>query len=514
MDTTPRQATTRQPDSTTQLLSRRAGHLFTHHLLVPAVLLAVIVFFFPPRANFEFSADEGLNLMKAMLVERGYPLYQAVWSDQPPLFTYLLVPVIKLFGNDVGAARFLVLFLTCVLLWAAFQVMRLIWGNGAALAGSFLIFLLPYFLVLSVSVMIGLPAITLAMLSLLALLQWHAGQRPAWLALSGALLALSVLTKLITGFLAIIFLGGILISKYRGYKSDRSLRKLLMPPITWGIVFAGLVSALILALVGLGNLNQLIATHLLAEQVASFRTEPWMTLGYHVRPIWPLFILTTVGIVYSIQSRQWLAVYLAAWFTAALGLLTVHRPVWEHQTLLVTIPAAMLAGPALYGVLRRLAQVIWPEGRLDWQSLLFLASLIGSLAVVFTLRPNASIEIIGLSPKTFGSEPEMRPNPAGVYRRMQRAAPQTHWIVTDLPMYAFRLGVPVPPELAVFSAKRVETGDLDREDILAEVRKYRPEQILIGRFRFPGLREALLSEYDLEYEDDELQLYFRKGWQK
>jgi Dolichyl-phosphate-mannose-protein mannosyltransferase len=496
--------------STSQVTQKNWFQIFTRHLLVPAILLVVIVFFFPPRANFEYSADEGLNLMKAMLVERGYPLYQAIWSDQPPLFTYLLAPVIRVFGNNVEAARFLVLFLACVLVWAAFQVMRLIWGSGAAFAGSFLIFLLPYFLNLSVSVMIGLPAISLAMLSLLALLQWHARRRPAWLILSAALLGLSVLVKLVTGFLAVIFLVGILVTQYQDFRHEKDWKGFRLPTLTWGGVFGGLVIAGLLVFVGPANLGQLITTHLQAERVTSFRTEPWMQLSFHIRTITPLFILTIVGIIYSIQARRWTALYLAAWFGTAAALLSFHRPVWEHQTLLLTIPAAMLAGPALYEVVRRLARAIWPEGKLDRNSWLFLAALVGIMALLFTFRPNESLQMIGISPKTFGAEPEMPPNPARVFRRMQRYAPQSNWVVTDMPMYAFRIGVPVPPELAVFSAKRLETGDLDQEDILAAVGKYRPEQIMFGRFRFPGLGQDLLNEYDLIYEDNDMQLYIRK----
>jgi len=504
------QAPTKTLNPSADLFQKNWVQAFTHHLLVPGILLVIIIFIFPPRANFEFSADEGLNLMKAMLYERGYPLYGEIWSDQPPLFTYLLASVIRVFGNNVEAARFLVLGMACILVWAAFQVMRLMWGTGAAIAGSFLIFLLPYFLILSVSVMIGLPAISLAMLSLLALLKWHAGRKPVWLALSAGLLALSVLIKLITGFLAPIFLAGILISQYPNFRREHRWRDLFGPAIMWGGVFAALAISLILMLVGPQNLGQLITTHLLAERVTSFRTEKWMTLGFHLRTITPLFILTFAGVIYSIQSRRWLALYLAAWSASAYVLLYFHRPVWEHQTLLVTIPAAMLAGPALFEVARRLARAIWPAGRLDGGSLVFLAAMVGTLALLFTFRPNESLQMIGLSPKTFGAEAEMPPNPARVYRRMERYAPQTHWVVTDMPMYAFRIGAPVPPNLAVFSAKRLETGDLEQEDILAAVREYRPEQIMFGRFRFPGIKEQLLQDYELIYEDNDMQLYIRK----
>jgi hypothetical protein len=74
---------------------------------------------------------------------------------------------------------------------------------------------------------------------------------------------------------------------------------------------------------------------------------------------------------------------------------------------------------------------------------------------------------------------------------MNEYADRTNWIMTDMPMYAFRVGRPVPPNLATFSQKRLATGSLTEEDILAAMREYRPEQVLIARFEIPALEAYL-----------------------
>ena len=89
----------------------------------------IVFFFFPYRAQFEFSSDEGVNLMKSMLMDNGYKLYGQIWSDQPPLFSYLLAGVMRITGYNVAPARTLVLIFACLLLWAAIQFMRLILGE-------------------------------------------------------------------------------------------------------------------------------------------------------------------------------------------------------------------------------------------------------------------------------------------------------------------------------------------------------------------------------------------------
>jgi len=66
--------------------------------------------------------------MKASLVMKGYPLYEQIWSDQPPLLTYILVGVMRLFGTQVNTARSLLLLLSSVLLLACFHILRRVWG--------------------------------------------------------------------------------------------------------------------------------------------------------------------------------------------------------------------------------------------------------------------------------------------------------------------------------------------------------------------------------------------------
>jgi hypothetical protein len=70
---------------------------------------------------------------------------------------------------------------------------------------------------------------------------------------------------------------------------------------------------------------------------------------------------------------------------------------------------------------------------------------------------------------------------------MTNHAPKTRWIVTDLPLYAFRVGLPVPPHLVVASTKRFVTGALTEEDLMNFVREYNPEQVLTGNGVYPNL---------------------------
>ncbi len=49
-----------------------------------------------------------------------------------------------------------------------------------------------------------------------------------------------------------------------------------------------------------------------------------------------------------------------------------------------------------------------------------------------------------------------------VIDKMNEYSDQTNWIMTDLPMYAFRVHKPVPPILATFSQKTIVHRQPDR----------------------------------------------------
>ena len=68
---------------------------------------------------------------------------------------------------------------------------------------------------------------------------------------------------------------------------------------------------------------------------------------------------------------------------------------------------------------------------------------------------------------------------------------ETHWLYTDRPIFASSPESPSPPNLAVISAKRLLTGDLTEQEILATLEAYSPEMILSSRFGLPTVEEYM-----------------------
>lgn len=456
--------------------------------------------FFPFRNVFWMDHDEGINLVKAQLVLRGYGLYTDIWSDQPPLFTYLLAVAFRFFGQRVNVGRALVLVMTCGLIWAYLQYLRNAWGIWHAAAGAIFIILLPRFMDLSVSVMVGLPAIALAMSSLWALILWHKQRKYVWLIICALALALSILTKVFTGFLAPVFLAGILAGEFGRYRQSGDWRRALRPSLLFGSVLALAIIVPAMIIVKPANVGQLLEGHLEARQLDVFRGDPSYILAWQLREARLILLLAILGIGYLVISRRWLAMYAAAWMATAYLLLSQHVPVWGHQQLLITIPAAALAAGAVGEALRRFI-----AGR----NLLNLVSL-GVFGLILINRGPIALSAFNASP-TFGSV-EFRETSSEVkfLKLVREYAPQTQWLVTDLPIFAFYADLPMPPNLVVFSSKRTMTGELTEKDVLATIQEYHPEQVLFGRFEFPSLRHYLRKHYRLLYARDLTELYLLK----
>ena len=137
-----------------------------------------------------------------------------------------------------------------------------------------------------------------------------------------------------------------------------------------------------------------------------------------------------------------------------------------------------------------------------------VVALVGFVLVINSYWPSLNKELMNY-PRVSDFNLKASPGRLKVIDTMNKYADQTNWIVTDMPIYAFRVHKPVPPILATFSKKRLLTGSLTVEDILTAMRDYRPEQVLIARFDIPALDAYLKENYTLVLSVEYFQLFIR-----
>ncbi len=94
---------------------------------------------------------------------------------------------------------------------------------------------------------------------------------------------------------------------------------------------------------------------------------------------------------------------------------------------------------------------------------------------------------------------------------MRRYAPKTKWMFSQGTIYPFYVNLPVIPELAVVSNKRVWSGQLSDQQMWAIVERYNPEQLLWRGALPPAGKTFVESHYSLVYDNqDQERLYVAK----
>ncbi|HMK09606.1 MAG TPA: glycosyltransferase family 39 protein [Anaerolineales bacterium] len=476
----------------------------------PLAFGLLLVLFFPFRYRIEFDTDEGINAIKAMMVLRGFHLYSDIWSDQPPFFTYLLASWFRLFGLSLTAGRGLVLLLSMGVVGFAAAYLRKAWGALAAAFGVLSLLLLPYYARLSVSLMIGLPSIALAMASFYFLHEWHARRGMTNLILSALLLGLSILTKGFSVVLAPIWFCGIVLTVATSRGEGPPGWRRWLGPALWIGILALLALIAVAGVIGPQHLDEIIGVHLQSVQSEAFDLDPThRTLESYLVESLPIFILALVGVWQSIRHRQWTALYLGGWVVLGYVMLKAAHPTWYHHQLFLTVPAAVLAAIAVAAAVDDLRRPS-AGGRRALSTALAVACL-GLYLWFLALRVPGTVD--GLEarlPNFTGPRPGEEAERQLVALMADHAA-QTHWVFTDRPIFAFLAGLPIPPNLAVITQKRMATGGLTQDEIRQTLEAYAPEMILNTRFDLPAVR-AYMQTRNFTRIDETLKyrLYFRR----
>jgi hypothetical protein len=246
---------------------------------------------------------------------------------------------------------------------------------------------------------------------------------------------------------------------------------------------------------------------LAAPATADFQ-DPVFSINAHLQAAIPLLILGLLGALISIYRRNWLTLYPLAWSALAYTFLRFYSPVFYHHQLLITIPMAMMAAAAVGDGFFSLVRLRRLSDLAHFQALLGVGALVGFILVSIHYVPLLDKELMN-HPRLADFTLKATPGKLRVLRTMNEYVDQTNWIMTDAPMYAFRVQKPVPPNLATFSSKRLATGSLTQEDILAAMHEYHPEQVLIARFEIPALEEYLKENYRLILSVEYFRLFIR-----
>ena len=430
---------------------------------LPAAAFTVFVTLLGPWWGvFELDPDEGFNLMKAVLVSDGHAMFDEIWSDQPPFLTYVLAIVHDLFGPNIGASRGTILGFAEALISGLFFIVRTQQGQVGAWIAVIVLCAGFLFQSLSVSVMIGLPAVALTIVGL-SLLYRDDNDGIAVLILSGLCMALALQTKL---FVATAIPSGLLAAMLTGPESDVLAKRIARAGIWFGAVLLGWAGVALAS--GLDPLSHLITPHTDTRLLEAFAYDGGPARMWALMILQPHYIFAAaVGLVIAFKwrtGRFWVPVL---WLIISILALIDHRPLWPHQLMLLFVPLAWIAGSVG-------AAFQWPVPQNTFLKLRMGIATIALIAMIPFGYDHAA-----LTTKRFNAETD--PVDVAAVAALAAHAASTKWVVTEKPLDAYYAGLRTPPSLAVLSLKRIKGGTLTPDDVLVVIEEYLPEQVSYRR---------------------------------
>lgn len=476
-------------------------------LLAVAALHAAFVLLVLPLADVLTldSHDEGYNLIKALLLAHGHSFCSEIWSDQPPLLAYLLRGWAALFGSSILAARGLILTCAGLLLGLVYQIGRRHGGLLCGVLAALVLFGSNYYLRFSAAVLVGLPSMAFAVASLYLLYLWRETEHGGYAVASGTLLATALATKLFT--LPFLVLAPVFLLAWHGTGA-------VWPLIYWvgglaaagGALLAGATCFSALPLV----LDQLFTPHLATSVGRTYDLgENVFRLFKPVKDDAPVFLWALSGLVF--RGDGWRAELrergpFALWFLAMLAIHLLHQPAHYHHYLLVSVPLALLVPLTLRDLglipdgagLREAPALLW-----DWRGSRKRRLLSLTLTLFLLLLP---LKVYRVHQRCV--EERFSARDARIVELI-RAAEPFDYLVTDLQIYAYLTGHPVPPELAVTSYKRRAAGLLADADFRAAIETYAPPLVLLGEGNMAGAAERgwLRERYGEAEKVGEMRVY-------
>jgi|GEM_PF-3180540 len=469
-------------------------------LIVPSVVVFVVLA--RTFTAFGIHGDEGLNFIKAALSVKGYSLFKDIWSDQPPFLNAVMTTLFKVFGEGVLAPRVFVALLAAALVFSVAKLASRSAGLFGSCVAALCLISSPHFFSLSASVLVSPVALALATLAALALPDLARNGSSARLVVAGVLYGLALQTKMDVSLLLPAFVAQLALAK-SGPVTLRSLR--CRPWLLW-CGSAALCFLAVAAMLG-GDLRMLLNSHLSPQVRSSYRNS-WGE-GMFVTMLggeWIMLLPAMLGIIHIVAFQKWGTLFPVVWFVTELAVRAWYRPFWEQHFEHIAVPLAWLAGIG--------AKAAWDSG---W-ALFRRGSGIKPARALVALTLAVGWPILAVSrlpPKMWdemtGNRSRNSRESWAMVGQMRMLAPQTCWVFTDDPIYAFHAGLLVPPDLAVVTFKRFSSGQIDAREFLRKVDSYRPEQIVVRwEWTHRLLGPYLKQKYTHIGTAEEAQLWIRK----
>jgi hypothetical protein len=432
--------------------SRPAG-IVSELVLIGVVLTAAGVLFAQGLA-IPADYDEGSYLAAVDAIRHGQMLGDEVFSPQPPAFYGLLVAGDAVFGNSLDGVRSAVILLALLGCLAAYVVGRLVAGRFAGVAAAALLALSHPYSTFAAKISADLPALTIGLLALVAVLGARSArtERVAYslAALAGALFVVSALVKV--SMLSLAF--------------PLVAFALLRPRLSWraaAAAAAGAAAVVVAFVAGYpGELHGIWRGAVLYHSAARDVSAPGASVRDNVehylhffspRTRNPLVWVGALGLVAWLALPPWKRLRLAPlwlWAAVSLGFLLSHVPLHDNHDVLLAGALGLAAGVSAGAALDRLPR---------------RHALAGAAVLVAILTMGYVKQFLDLH-RAHAREPgEVR----WAVRELQARTRPGDVVATDQPIIAFLAHRRMPGDLVDTAYLRFRSGYLTPREVLGDI---------------------------------------------
>jgi hypothetical protein len=457
--------------------------------------------------NFPLTPDEGIHLVWLRLLAAGYRPYTEIYITYPPLYPLTLAAVWNLWPGE-AAQRWFSVGLTLFGAVGIALLARQVAGTVAGLVAAGLTLFSPPLVEPSRAILGEFHAIAWSVWAVWLALRYREaaepGQARIFLFLSGLALAASLLTKLLSPFIAPLLLL-LILNRHRW-----QVKPLLADVWLWGGALL-LPTVALMMVFNVGPLLEQVVSQRLGARAAATAAEDFWPPRYErgamfVAEDTALVVGGLAGLVVMGLRRPQGGWLLPAWLALALAMLALHNPIRYKHFLILIPPLAILGSLAVAWWLENLRLALKPN---RYAKVYALAGLM--FWVWFGLwRVPAALELW----QAKANEPQPPPDEVEALAFIAEVTAPDDCLISDDAQLLYWSGRMTPPELAELSHNRLEAGALTLEELTTLSDQYDCQLVAAVSNRLPkhlpAYMEWVKEKYLGRYHYGEDDLFFAK----
>ncbi|HUN59332.1 MAG TPA: hypothetical protein VMU41_14565 [Candidatus Binataceae bacterium] len=462
----------------------------TWPIIFVTVVLAVFAIFllYANLGHYDDDYDSGVYLESARMMLRGSHLYATIFDSQPPLWLPLVYYSMRLFGMSFLSGQLLSATMGLIVIATTGLIALQLSGWTGGWVAAAIVILSPMELEWSRAVSPEVPASAFAVAGMAFAIRYTRSGGRIGLSLASALIAASVLVKLLGLFtLPALFLA----IGFRCWMTSVGKRLSWLPLITDAILAIGTFGIVILCaflVFGPSRVwHQAVEFHWAARSAITSDTMPRTStvIAQFFAHDWLLVAASMFAVLGVVSVPE--GIVLAGWITFTLTGILFHHPLFSHHLVVLVPPVAIAAGLGWCRFWNRLSRWV-NSGRACREGREFATAGLAILTVISlsALAARQAAWQINSVLHIATDSADLKSAQLIVSMTGKNSA-----ILTDAQGIAFAAGRDMPPQLSDTSFVRIASGYLTAAQVIAAAEQSDVQLFLLWSGRLALLPEVL-----------------------